>query len=103
MYHHLQVERILEVHHKKNGAREFLIHWKGWASQFDSWEPESNLNCPELIKKFMDKVNKLIHNLKMYYSNYLLDFNNNTNNSSFKFLYMLINRWKWRDHRNQEI
>lgn len=51
-----EVERILEVHHKKNGAREFLIHWKGWASQFDSWEPESNLNCPELIKKFMDKV-----------------------------------------------
>ncbi|CAH2091116.1 unnamed protein product [Euphydryas editha] len=51
-----EVDRILEVHHKKNGAREFLIHWKGWASQFDSWEPESNLNCPELIKKFMEKV-----------------------------------------------
>ncbi|CAG4947689.1 unnamed protein product [Parnassius apollo] len=51
-----EVERILEVHHKKSGKREFLIHWKGWSSKFDSWEPESNLNCPELIKKFMDKV-----------------------------------------------
>ncbi|KAJ0178272.1 hypothetical protein K1T71_006095 [Dendrolimus kikuchii] len=51
-----EVERILEVHHKKNGKREFLIHWKGWSSKFDSWEPESNLNCSELIKKFMDKV-----------------------------------------------
>ncbi|KAG6462713.1 chromobox protein homolog 3 [Manduca sexta] len=51
-----EVERIMEVHHKKNGKREFLIHWKGWSSKFDSWEPESNLNCPELIKKFMDKV-----------------------------------------------
>ncbi|CAH0729779.1 unnamed protein product, partial [Brenthis ino] len=51
-----EVERILEVHHKKSGAREFLIHWKGWSNRFDSWEPESNLNCPELIKKFMDKV-----------------------------------------------
>ncbi|KAM3966273.1 chromobox protein homolog 3 isoform 1-T1 [Aphomia sociella] len=51
-----EVERILEVHHKKNGKREFLIHWKGWSTKFDSWEPESNLNCPELIKKFMDKV-----------------------------------------------
>ncbi|KAM3966274.1 chromobox protein homolog 3 isoform 2-T2 [Aphomia sociella] len=50
-----EVERILEVHHKKNGKREFLIHWKGWSTKFDSWEPESNLNCPELIKKFMDK------------------------------------------------
>ncbi|CAH2039599.1 unnamed protein product, partial [Iphiclides podalirius] len=52
-----EVERILEVHHKKSGKREFLIHWKGWSNKFDSWEPESNLNCPELIKKFMDKVN----------------------------------------------
>lgn len=52
----LQVERIMEVHHKKNGSREFLIHWKGWSSRFDSWEPESNLNCSELINKFMDKV-----------------------------------------------
>ncbi|XP_028175998.1 chromobox protein homolog 1-like [Ostrinia nubilalis] len=51
-----EVDRILEVHHKKNGKRDFLIHWKGWSSKFDSWEPESNLNCPELIKKFMDKV-----------------------------------------------
>lgn len=52
----LQVERILEVHHKKNGKREFLIHWKGWSNKFDSWEPEDNLNCSDLIKKFMDKV-----------------------------------------------
>ncbi|XP_052741837.1 chromobox protein homolog 3 [Bicyclus anynana] len=51
-----EVERILEVHHKKNGDRSFLIHWKGWSNKFDSWEPESNLNCPELIKRFMDKV-----------------------------------------------
>lgn len=53
-----EVDRILEVQHKKNGDRHFLIHWKGWASKFNSWEPESNLNCTELIKKFMDKVEK---------------------------------------------
>ncbi|XP_014368867.2 chromobox protein homolog 1 [Papilio machaon] len=53
-----EVERILEVHHKKSGERDFLIHWKGWASKYDSWEPESNLNCPELIKKFLAKVDK---------------------------------------------
>ncbi|CAK1556277.1 unnamed protein product [Leptosia nina] len=51
-----EVERILEVHHKKNGEREFLIHWKGWSNKFDSWEPEKNLHCPDLIKRFMDKV-----------------------------------------------
>ncbi|XP_050563973.1 chromobox protein homolog 1-like isoform X2 [Spodoptera frugiperda] len=53
-----EVDRILEVRHKKNGQREFFIHWKGWSSKFDSWEPEDNLNCPELIKKFMEKVSK---------------------------------------------
>ncbi|CAH0584312.1 unnamed protein product [Chrysodeixis includens] len=53
-----EVDRILEVRHKKNGKREFFIHWKGWSSKYDSWEPESNLNCPELIKKFMEKVDK---------------------------------------------
>ncbi|XP_075979187.1 chromobox protein homolog 3-like [Anticarsia gemmatalis] len=53
-----EVDRILEVRVKKNGKREFFIHWKGWSSKFDSWEPESNLSCPELIKKFMDKVSK---------------------------------------------
>ncbi|XP_072947714.1 uncharacterized protein [Epargyreus clarus] len=51
-----EVDRILEVHHKKNGEREFYIHWKGWSNKYDSWEPESNLNCPELIKRFMNKV-----------------------------------------------
>ncbi|CAB3251658.1 unnamed protein product [Arctia plantaginis] len=53
-----EVDRILEVRIKKNGKREFFIHWKGWSSKFDSWEPESNLNCQDLIKKFMEKVSK---------------------------------------------
>ncbi|XP_063535229.1 heterochromatin protein 1-like [Cydia strobilella] len=51
-----EVDRILEVHHGKNGKREFLIHWKGWSNKFDSWEPENNLNCTDLINKFMEKV-----------------------------------------------
>lgn len=53
-----EVEKILEVHHKKNKAREFLIRWKGFSSADDTWEPEENLNCPDLISKFMEKVEK---------------------------------------------
>lgn len=53
-----EVERIIEVHFKKNKTREFLIRWKGFAASDDSWEPEENLNCPELISKFMQKVEK---------------------------------------------
>lgn len=36
--------------------REFLVHWKRWSSDYDTWEPEKNLSCPDLIEKFMKKV-----------------------------------------------
>lgn len=53
-----EVERIIEVHFKKNKEREFLIRWKGFSAADDTWEPEKNLNCPDLIEKFMEKVDK---------------------------------------------
>ncbi|CAK9797973.1 Chromobox protein homolog 5 [Anthophora quadrimaculata] len=53
-----EVEKIIEVHFKKNKTRQFLIRWKGFTSADDSWEPEENLNCPDLIEKFMRKVEK---------------------------------------------
>jgi len=54
-----EVQRILDVTVKKNGKREFLVHWKGWSSRFDTWEPEENLNCDELIKAFDQKLDKI--------------------------------------------
>lgn len=53
-----EVDKVMEVHFKKNGSREFLIHWKGFSHKEDTWEPEKNLNCPDLIEKFMEKVDK---------------------------------------------
>lgn len=53
-----EVARILEVSVKKNGNREFLVHWKGWSSRFDSWEPEENLCCDDLIAKFDKELSK---------------------------------------------
>ncbi|XP_077278870.1 uncharacterized protein LOC143906574 [Temnothorax americanus] len=53
-----EVEKIIEVRFKKNGAKEFLIRWKGFSTSDDTWEPEKNLNCSELIAKFMQKVEK---------------------------------------------
>lgn len=41
---------------KKNGTREFRVHWKRWSPQYDTWEPEENLNCQDVIAKFMEKV-----------------------------------------------
>lgn len=52
------MNRILEVHHTRDGKREFLIHWKGYSQSDNSWEPEENLDCKELIQRFMNKVKK---------------------------------------------
>lgn len=54
-----EVERILDVYIHRNNKREFLIRWKGFSSKSDSWEPEENLDCKDLIEKFMNKVEQV--------------------------------------------
>lgn len=54
-----EVERILDVYVHRDNKRDFLIRWKGYSSKSDSWEPEDNLDCTELIEKFMNKVDEL--------------------------------------------
>lgn len=54
-----EVERILDVYIHRNNKREFLIRWKGYSSKSDSWEPEENLDCGDLINKFMEKVEQI--------------------------------------------
>lgn len=51
-----EVDKIVEMRFKRDGKREFLVHWKKWSSKYDTWEPEENLSCPELIEKFMEKA-----------------------------------------------
>lgn len=53
-----EVEKLLEVREKRNGAREFLVHWKGFSKKYDTWEPEENLNCQEIIEKFLESLEK---------------------------------------------
>lgn len=54
-----EVERIIDVYMHRNNKREFLIRWKGYSSNADSWEPEENLDCKDLIEKFMEKVEQV--------------------------------------------
>lgn len=54
-----EVDRILDVCIHRNNKREFLIRWKGYSSNSDSWEPEENLDCKDLIEKFMGKVEQM--------------------------------------------
>lgn len=53
-----EVERIIEMHTSKHGTREFLVRWKGFGKEGDTWEPESHLNGTQLLEKFLQKVEK---------------------------------------------
>jgi hypothetical protein len=46
-----EVETILDCQ-KIRGKNKYLIKWKGYPPSENTWEPESNLNCPELLKAF---------------------------------------------------
>jgi hypothetical protein len=51
------VEQVLDEKFIK-GVRHFLIRWKGYEPESDTWEPESTLNCSELIAEFKAKQKK---------------------------------------------
>ncbi|XP_041101091.1 chromodomain Y-like protein isoform X1 [Polyodon spathula] len=47
------VERIVDKRKNKKGKTEYLVHWKGYNSDDDTWEPEQHLvNCVEYIHEF---------------------------------------------------
>ncbi len=43
----------------QGNRREFLVRWVGHTAEDDSWEPEENLDCPDLIDKFLAQQEKL--------------------------------------------
>lgn len=50
-----EVEKIIDYAEEKKG-RVFRIRWKGFGPKNDTWEPEENLNCGDIIQKFLAKM-----------------------------------------------
>ena len=44
-----EVEKFLD-HRVFRRQQQYLIKWKGYGSEHNSWEPAKNVNAPELIK-----------------------------------------------------
>lgn len=50
-----EVEQLVS-HKTRNGSKHFLIRWKGYDDSFDTWKREENLNCPKLLKKYLQSL-----------------------------------------------
>ncbi|KAG4071257.1 hypothetical protein HA402_003961 [Bradysia odoriphaga] len=51
-----EVEKIVDVQYNDDGSKNFLIRWKGCNPSQDTWEPEDNVDSPDLIEAFMSKA-----------------------------------------------
>lgn len=50
------VEKVLAKRLTKDGDTEYLLKWKNFGDDCNSWESVSNCHCSDLINKFEKEV-----------------------------------------------
>lgn len=53
-----EVEKLL-AHYKRKGEMVYLVRWKNYGKEYDSWEGEDNLKCPKILNAYK-KSKKII-------------------------------------------
>ncbi|CAG8466661.1 9551_t:CDS:2 [Dentiscutata heterogama] len=43
---------VLQVEEEYEGVVYYLLKWKGYDDSYNTWEPSSNLDCPDLVRQF---------------------------------------------------
>jgi len=52
------VEKIVDSRKGKGGKKEYLLKWKGYPDSENTWEPQENLDCSDMIEAFEEKRKK---------------------------------------------
>ena len=53
------VEKVLDSR-LRGHRKEYLLKWKGYLYSQSTWEPEENLDCPDLISRYEEKKKKRV-------------------------------------------
>ena len=56
--HHSNAAQVSKIvtHKKQRGVTLYRVRWKGLKSQQDTWLPERDLNCRNLLKEYLKSV-----------------------------------------------
>merc|ERR1711928_8377 len=52
------VEKILDHRLAPDGRKQYLLKWKGYPDEENTWEPSENLNCMKLIATYESKTTR---------------------------------------------